>query len=173
MDPKLNTNPSGAELRAETELEPSGTVKEDKGYEHEEAWLLGMNKEQLVCGPTMDNDDEGLFGMDEGSADDGFVAVSKEEEKLGFDDRTNTKPSGAELFTETDSELCSKEVGPVTDSEGKADVIDEGFVDAVVNGEEKLGFDDKTKTKPSGLELFVEYDAENDGVVAACDEEEL
>ena len=30
-DPKLNTNPSGAELRAETELEPSGTVKDDKG----------------------------------------------------------------------------------------------------------------------------------------------
>merc|ERR1712086_674306 len=105
----------------------------------------------------MDNDD----GMDEGSADDGFVAANKEEEKLGFDDRTKTKPSGAELFTETDSELCSNEVGPATDSEGKPDVIDEGFVDAgfgaAFNEEEKLGFDDKTNTKPSGLELFVEY----------------
>jgi len=171
VDPKLNTNPSGAELRAETELEPSGTVKEDNVCEHEEAWLLGINREQLVCGPTIDNDE--MFGMDEGSADDGFVAVNKEEEKLGFDDRTKTKPSGAELFTETDSELCSNEVGPATDSEGKADVIDEGFVDAVLNGEEKLGFDDKTKTKPSGLELFVEYDTENDGVATACDEKEL
>jgi len=135
---------------------------------------LGINKEQLSSGPTIDDDDKGLFGMDEGSVDDGFVVVNKEEDKLGFDDSTKTKPSGAELFTETDIELCSNEVVPATDSEGKTDVIDEGFVDdgfgAVVIEEEKLGFDDKTKTKPSGLELFVEYDAENDGVVAAWDE---
>ena len=99
----MKTNPSGAELLAETELET----------------LRG----------TIDESEDGFEGAR-------FDVNDEDEDRLGFDDITKTKPSGAELFIEAE----------------------EAWFD--VDDEDKLGFDDMTKTKPSGAELFVETDDE-------------
>ena len=99
----MKTNPSGAELLAETELET----------------LRG----------TIDESEDGFEGAR-------FDVNDEDEDRLGFDDITKTKPSGAELFIETEEARCD------------------------VDDEDKLGFDDMTKTKPSGAELFVETDDE-------------
>jgi len=109
VEPKLKTNPSGAELLTETELETSRGIvfmnEDEEGIEEEED----------------DFTDEDRLGFEDitktkPSGAELFIETEEtccavdDEDKLGFDDMTKTKPSGAELSIETDDvELCATE----------------------------------------------------------------
>lgn len=105
----MKTNPSGAELLTETELENSmGMVvmtEDEEGYEgarldvtdEERLGFDDMTKSKLLRTEFSIDTEETCCDVDD-------------EDKLGFDDMTKTKPSGAELFIETDEvELCVNE----------------------------------------------------------------
>jgi hypothetical protein len=136
----LKTNPSGAELLAETELETSRGIIDMSDDEDEEGFAGARfdvtDEEEDEEG--YDVTDEDRLGFDDmtktkpSGAEEACCDVD-DEDKLGFDDMTNTKPSGAELLVETDDEE-----GPANDSEGRMDRMDEECADDDDDEEEEL-----------------------------------